>query len=594
VQGEDTKVQRCEDGRSLRSSDLRTFRPSDPREPILRDPTYRRLNALIARLSAQARRMTRDLHHPIDHACAVFQRLSLWDCRFQADRSNPTDAGRPGDRFVEDECHRYAEAATLLLSNEVPSSLTEVDDPVTRLEQSAREELLVIESQVASGQYDLALSGLQVQRKILSSIPGRAGMAALLVHVDVQIERIAHLRSQQEQLALQRACAAFVAEVQGFCAQTEAPPAQRMFEDLDRRLQACKAQLPPQTSGEVLRLLDELAARAQTHMRELKRAQIEQRIRGPLWHVRQNRPLDESVPVPASVYQALSQCRLHDPDSWIEDWAALERQLNAHQGRYYAQRALSALGSQRVSWKRVENDLVQALICRPDEWRTVAPLFGLPTGDFGLRRVNDGLEEAPVANPPSAIHQPQFPLDCVGQLLERVLQGLGAHPGKCLELWQCVEPTLRPALAGGDVEFLAEARALAERCLRRWPAGSAETPGRADPRHPVNRFLEACDKARDLAEAEQLLGARPSRPDEVKKHLTGVLRSGLDSREQLRRVVTGLYLAQFHEEDSPPVQRQVLAGLEAWVATVPQEGVPRIPVQEIVKETEKVRALCRL
>jgi len=130
---------------------------------------------------------------------------------------------------------------------------------------------------------------------------------------------------------------------------------------------------------------------------------------------------------------------------------------------------------------------------------------------------------------------------------------------------------------------------LARQCLAVWPAGLPDVPGSADPRHPVNRFLEACEKARGVMEAEQMLGARPPRLVEAKNRLTGILRAGLDRRDQFRRVVAGLYLAQFHEKDPPPVQRQVLAGLEAWVETVPQEALPQIQGGEIVREMERVR-----
>ena len=180
-------------------------------------------------------------------------------------------------------------------------------------------------------------------------------------------------------------------------------------------------------------------------------------------------------------------------------------------------------------------------------------------------------------------------MDHAGRLLERVLRQVGDQAGKCLRLWQSVETTLSPVLAGRDVEAMTKARNLAERYLDHWPTGLAETPGRADPRHPVNRFLEACEKARRLVEAERLLEARPPQLDQAKKHLIDIVRSGVDTRGQLQRAVTGLYLTQFQGQDPPSVQRQVLAGLEDWVRTVPQESVPHIREQEIIEETEKVR-----
>jgi hypothetical protein len=86
-----------------------------------------------------------------------------------------------------------------------------------------------------------------------------------------------------------------------------------------------------------------------------------------------------------------------------------------------------------------------------------------------------------------------------------------------------------------------------------------------------------------------LLDARPPRLEEAKRHLAGILQSGVETRDQLRRIVTGFYLAQCREKDSPSVQRQVLADLEAWVKAVPPEAVLQMRGREIVEETEKVR-----
>ena len=194
---------------------------------------------------------------------------------------------------------------------------------------------------------------------------------------------------------------------------------------------------------------------------------------------------------------------------------------------------------------------------------------------------------------PSSIHlptsSPSDP-DGAGRVLERTLQQIGANAGKCLRLWQCVEMTLSPLAAGRDAEALAQARALAERYLDHWPTGLPQAPGRADPRNPVNRFLEICEKARRLIQAEQGLSARPPQFGKAKRHLAAVCRLGLETHDQLRRLAAGLYLVRFHEEDAPPRQRQVLAGLEAWVDTVPPEAVPRMQEQEIVEEIRNVRA----
>jgi hypothetical protein len=588
------------DGERHDSPESQTDSPhgaSDADSSILRDPTYKRLNSLVTRLAARAREQAVDWdpgpqsrgiamgsptkrddsclgtqsHHPADRASSVFRRLSLWDCRLNGDPPGPQDAPRHGDRFVESEYHRYAEAASLLLSDDVPSLLTRPDNPLTRVEQAAQEELAAIEGHLASGGYELAKSRLQVQRRVLASLNGHGGLTALLARVEAQIERISHLEAQEEQFGLQRTCAGFVLQVEQFCTLREVCQAQTALDDLSLRLQQFKARLSPQTGSEVLGLLDELLARSQRHVQGLKRAQVEKALGESLRHVRENRPSDSTIPVPPSVYQALAECRLHDPAGWIEDWAALEEQLNAHQGRHHIHTA---------SWDLVQDDLTQALSWDPDLWLAVSPLFG-------LRADNSGSRETADVNPPFA-DQP-LTMDRAGGLLERTLQQLGADAKKCLRLWQCVEMTLSPMLAGRDAQMLAGVRTLAETCLEHWPAGLPEVPGRADPRNPVNRFLETCEKARRLVEAQRLLDARPPQLDEAKKHLGDVLRSGLDTRDQLRRAATGLYLAQFHEKDSPPVQRQVLAGLEDWVQTMPQERVPQVRAQEIIQETEKVR-----
>lgn len=574
---------------------------SDPRErgtpnhppsdvpSILGDPTYRRLNLLVTRLAAQACDLT------VDRGASGFHRLLLWDCHLDSDTrveggTGVRDTG-VADRRAEGEHHRYAEAASLLLADDIPSALTRPDDPLTQAQRAAEEELAQIEGHLAAGRYELATSRLQVQRKVLASLHGPGAPAALLARVDAQLERIAQRQAQEGQLEMQKTCAGFVAQVDQFCRLGELCQVQTMLEDLTRRLQQYKARLAPQTSAEAIGLLEALAARCRQHVDELKRAQMEKTLAEPLRHLRAHRPVDGTIPVPPSVYEALAQCRHHDPAGRIEDWAALGEQLDAHQGRYYTHRALGTLRSGPGSWEQVQNDLVQALSCDPDSWLAVAPLFGLKDRDCGF----------PFGAPPSGgkdpsdprkrgtPNHPQFTLNHAARLLEQVLRQTGDHAGKCLQLWQCVETTLAPVLAGRDVEALAEAERFAGRYLDHWPVGLAEAPGPADPRNPVNRFLEACTKARRMVEAQRLLEARPPQLDQARKHLIEILRCGLDTRRQLQSAVTGLYLAQFHEKDPPSVQRQVLAGLEEWVQAVPQESVPHLREQEIVKETEKVR-----
>jgi len=549
---------------------------------ILRDPTYRRLNWLVTRLAAQARGLAPDNRRPLGHAASVFRQLSLWDCRQGGDRPGQEPADRDGDRFGQDPHARYAEAAGLLLSDDIPSALAGPQDPLVRVEQSAREELAVIESHLAAGRYELAQSRLHVQRKILLSLNARGPLAAVLARVEEQLERVATLETQGEQLKFQQACARLVAEVQEFCTLTDASQAQSRLGDLQRRVQQFQVKSPPQGGIETVGLLEELGTRLQRHMDGLKQARIETLIAESLQQVRQNRPSDETIAIPESVYQALARCRLHDPQGRMEDWAALEEQLDAHQARYHVHRALSALEAGPGSWDQVQDDLAEALRYDPSSWLTVSSLFGWGTADGAGKELHG-------ANLPAANCPPVFTADQAGLLLGRVLGRLSADSRRCTRLWQSVETTLSSTLAGGNAEALARARRLAETCLDFWPAASPEAPGRADPRHPVNRFLEACEKARCLIEAERMLDARPPRLEEAKKHLAVILQSVVYSRYQLRRIVTGFYLAQCREKDSPAVQRQVLADLETWVKAVPAEAVLHMRGREIVEETEKVR-----
>ena len=167
----------------------------------------------------------------------MFHRLRLWDCRLDGDSPGSQDGARNGDRSGQGGRHRYAEAASLLLADDIPSALTRPDDPLTRAQRAAQEELAQIEGHLAAGRYELAKSRLQVQRKVLASLNGHGGPVALLARVDAQIERIAQRQAQEEQLEMQKTCAGFVAQVDQFCTLGDLCQAQTMLEDLTRRLQ---------------------------------------------------------------------------------------------------------------------------------------------------------------------------------------------------------------------------------------------------------------------------------------------------------------------------------------------------------------------
>jgi hypothetical protein len=181
------------------------------------------------------------------------------------------------------------------------------------------------------------------------------------------------------------------------------------------------------------------------------------------------------------------------------------------------------------------------------------------------------------------------PMRRAGETLERAFERMEGRGLRCLDLWRCVAATLTPILEREDLGAIAQVRELAESCLDHWPMGTSVLPGRVDPRNPVNLFLESCDKARRLIEAGQLLNARPPQWGQAESGYGELLDLGLDTRDQLGRAVTGYYLAVGHEQDASHVQRQILAGLEAWVAGK-SEPVLQVRRQNVVEEITRLRA----
>lgn len=539
---------------------------------VLRDPTWKRLNLLTSRLAEQARELAGGAPSPtMGRLSTGASQLILWESRSNGEglpgNGDGADSSPAGYGFC-------AEAASLLLSEDIPSSLTRLESPLARAEQSAREELANIESRLTLNQYELARSRLEVQRRILSSLNRRGRLAGLLARVDAQLERVAYLQSQSEQLDLQRACAGLIASVEQFCRLTDLCRAQRERDDLIRRCTQIRSGLEPQTGDEVAVLLDELTARLDRHLHRLKRLDIRKGIRHPLRTFRQNWPEDWTVPVPETVYQALAQCQAGDPQGWVEDWAALKERLDGHQGQYHLHKALDVLRAGQASRDSVDGDLVDALVLKPDQWPALAPLFGLFCSSSAGDSQTVGGERS---------------FGRAGDVLERAFARMEGRASRCLELWRCVAATLSPVLEREDLDAIAQVKALAERCLDRWPMGTVSVPGRVDPRNPVNLFLESCDKARRLVEAGQQLNARPPRRDEAAKGYGDLLDLGLDTRDQLLRAATGYYLAACHEQDAPHMQRQILAGLEAWVIGK-SETVPQVRKPEVVEEITRLRS----
>jgi hypothetical protein len=601
---------------------------------ILRDPTFRRLNALTTHLAAQAHRWVADGGLRITDSgrganpfvaperAAAGQStgvgapsfLSLWECRCDGDGPRVSNLSRGASPLAMAEqagqaavngphSAGYAEAVSLLLSDDIPSSLLRLESPLRRMEQAAQEELADIEGRLALDHHELIRSRLQAQRRLLSALNHGGRLAGLLARVDAQLERIAQIEAQQEHLEYQRACARLSSEVEQLCRIADLCLAEKEFEGLGGRLQQLKVQPSQEAGRAVTGLLDELNARMERHMCRLRRLEIRRRIRAPLRQMRRNWPTDWTAPVPESMYRILAQCHLHDPEGLIEDWPQLKDRLDAHQGQYHLRTALAALQASDVAWDRVQEDMARALSLKPDLWLMVAPLFGLscsqPRADASedaadtqaaLWAAADRLFSAmPQGAKASNVGQESGPIHQAGRLLEHALQQTATDSKRILRLWQCVEATLSPVLARGGMEAIAEARALAERCLDHWPVVQASVPGPTDPRNPLNLFLESCDKARALVEAEQLLNARPPRLNEARRRYAEVVSSGFDTRDQLRRVVTGLYLAEFRQQDSPPVQRQMLSRLETWVGAVADEARQHIGEREILREIEQIR-----
>ncbi|MGE5296281.1 MAG: hypothetical protein ACM3VT_15775, partial [Solirubrobacterales bacterium] len=526
---------------------------------ILRDPTCRRLNILTSRLAARASEILGNgFSSTAGRLSTAASQLALWESR-----SNGADSSDGGDAGLSD-AGRYgfcAEAAGLLLSEDIPSSLTRLESPLARAEQSAREELASIEACLTVHRYELARSRLEVQRRILSSLNRRGRLGGLLARVDAQLERVAYLESQSEQLDLQKACAELISAVERFCTLTDLCRAQQEHDDLLARLRRVQAGLEPQTGGEAASLLDELAARLERHMHRLKRLEIRRGIRGPMRFLRRNWPQDWAVPVPETVYQALAQCQLNDPQGWVEDWIAFKDRLDGHQGQHHLHKAIVVLQGEQVSWDAVKEDLARAIVCKPDLWLAASPLFGL----FSSPRGNDSAESiamiqtamyaaaARLFDAASQAAGQDGPTRRAGELLEQVFQQMQGRPDRCLRLWRFVAATLSPVLEREDIEAILRARNLAQRCLDSWPMGVTGLPGRVDPRNPVNLFIESCDKARRLVEAGLALNARPPQWDRAGTCYGDLLDLGVDTQEQLKRAVTGYYLAFCRQDDAPHV-----------------------------------------
>ncbi|UCD52210.1 MAG: hypothetical protein JSW27_06135 [Phycisphaerales bacterium] len=538
---------------------------------ILRDAGYRRLNRLTSNLAAGAMRMVQG-HAPesTPEPSEKSSRLLLWSCDIESDevRRGTGSGSKPCSGYDYACC---AEAASLLVADDIPAALLGDEGPGRRVEELAQEELAEIEDLIAAGHHELAQTRLEVQRRVLAALNHRR-LASVLKQIDVELKRIAHAKKAREQVQLQRTCGHLVSEVEQFCRVTSLSQAERRLGALNRRLESHRVE----GAGEVSRLLDELARRAERHVVQLRCSEIRKRVRAPLRELRENWPADWAVPVPEAAYTALAECHVNDPEGRVEDWAALKDQLDVHQAQYCLRKALAELPSERVSWAEIETILIDALSLAPDLWLTAAPLFGLlaPQNDTGQTQtradIRTALEAAAgrllqAAGPqaPGGDHKRQL-LRRANALLGNCFRRLRDDGRRFVRLWSCLEQTLVPALAVADEEMIAEIETLARTGQDRWPAGQTQVPNRADPRNPVRMFLESCEQARSLVQAEHLLAQQPPALREARAHVVRALRLGIEGAGQFKRAAAALYLADYSEEDAAPLQRQVLARLDEW------------------------------
>ena len=124
--------------------------------------------------------------------------------------------------------------------------------------------------------------------------------------------------------------------------------------------------------------------------------------------------------------------------------------------------------------------------------------------------------------------------------------------------------------------------------IGRW--GCRSCPGRADPRHPVNLFLESCEKARTSGRGGTTAQCPTPAMGSGGKRLRRSPGPGARHARSAPTGRDGVLSRRDHEQDAPHVQRQVLAGLETWVAARPQEAGSPVREQNVVEEIARLRA----
>ena len=96
--------------------------------------------------------------------------------------------------------------------------------------------------------------------------------------------------------------------------------------------------------------------------------------------------------------------------------------------------------------------------------------------------------------------------------------------------------------------------------------------------------------SRCLIEAERLLNGPSPSPEKARTCFSEALALGLATTDQLRRAATGIYLAEYGQEDTPRVQRQVLDRLDAWAEGMTTDGEKLIGEEMITQMLAVLRA----
>ncbi len=153
-----------------------------------------------------------------------------------------------------------------------------------------------------------------------------------------------------------------------------------------------------------------------------------------------------------------------------------------------------------------------------------------------------------------------------------------------------VRETLGAALAGASVNVVADLSAVARKCLDHWPARTSGLAAKSDPRNPVRRFLESCEKVRCLATAEEMLDTEPPKSQSAGEYVGWAIGMGLDDADQASRAARCVYLAGVGADDGPALQRRVLDALDTWVGGLSAEEVQGVSEEEIIRQIEAAKA----